>query len=35
VINGAKEDWQCVEEIYEKQPEIVTKPKGFLLNGGD
>lgn len=34
VIIRDKEDWIDVSEIFEKEPEIVTSPKGFALYGG-
>lgn len=34
VIRRDREDWVDVSEIYEKDPEIVTSPKGFILWGG-
>jgi hypothetical protein len=35
VIARDRMDWQDVREIYEKPPEIVTNPKGFLHDGGE
>jgi hypothetical protein len=34
MIELAKDDWENTREIYEKEPEIVDRPKGFLLHGG-
>ena len=34
MIELAKEYWENTQEIYEKEPEIVDEPKGFLLRGG-
>lgn len=35
VIERDRMDWVDVHEIYEKSPEIVTNPKGFLFSGGE
>lgn len=35
VIRRDRMDWVDVHEIYEKPPEIVTDPKGFLFPGGE
>jgi hypothetical protein len=34
MIERDKEDWMYTGEIYEKSPEIITEPKGFMLYGG-
>lgn len=33
IIERDKEDWHNVSEIYEKEPEIVSSAKGFVLYG--
>lgn len=35
VIGRDRPDWMSVSEIYEKDPEVVTSPKGFTLSGGE
>lgn len=35
VIKRDRKDWMDIHEIYEKDPEIVTIPKGFLFPGGE
>lgn len=35
VIARDRMDWVDVHEIYEKPPEIITDPKGFLFAGGE
>lgn len=35
VIARDRMDWVDVHEIYEKPPEIIANPKGFLFPGGE
>lgn len=33
-IEASKEEWEYTGELYEKEPEVISSPKGFIVHGG-